>query len=369
MRRLVWWVLATAALAALVVLGLSKIDLHQVGRSLAHVRAGWIAVAAGLMTATFLARAESWFAAIRAALGDSVVDRLTVTRVLLIGMFGSSVAPGRLGEAARAWLIARHTGQARRTLAAVIGTLLSQTFLNLIALLILAAVALAGGAIPGAHAGAVAAVAAVPAGVLLVLMLGPKLVSSSVAVRRGPVGRVAGWVSQQLGEVGRGLAVFRRLRTLLHSVSFQMLGWTLQAGACYAVILAFGFENRAGLASAAAILFAVNVTAAVPITPANVGVFQAACIGVLAPLGIRAGTGLAYGLVLQAVELGCAMALGVPSLLGEGLSVAELRRTAPVGEVESVPQANGSAGDEAHGAAAQEGDGAIADERPAGHPA
>ena len=36
----------------------------------------------------------------------------------------------------------------------------------------------------------------------------------------------------------------------------------------------------------AAVLFAVNVTAVVPATPANVGVFQAACVAVLAGEGI-----------------------------------------------------------------------------------
>ncbi len=100
----------------------------------------------------------------------------------------------------------------------------------------------------------------------------------------------------------------------------------MQTGTCYAVILAFGLEHRAGLPTAAAVLFAVNVTAVVPLTPSNVGVFQAACIAVLAPLGIRAGTALAYGLVLQAVEIVCSTALGLPSLLAEGLSLSDLRR-------------------------------------------
>jgi hypothetical protein len=41
-----------------------------------------------------------------------------------------------------------------------------------------------------------------------------------------------------------------------------------------------------GLSGAAAILVAVNVTAVVPVTPSNVGLFQAACVAVLAAFGV-----------------------------------------------------------------------------------
>ena len=45
-----------------------------------------------------------------------------------------------------------------------------------------------------------------------------------------------------------------------------------------------GSTMRAGLGAAAAVLFAVNVTAGVPLTPSNLGVFQAACVA-----GLHAG--------------------------------------------------------------------------------
>ncbi len=331
-RRLAAWTLGLVVLAALVVLGVSKIDLGQVGSDLGRVRIGWLAVGFALMCVTYLARAESWFTALSASLGKGSVSRPFVTRVLLIGMFGSTVAPGRLGEALRAWLIARRTGGARQTLAVVVGTLVSQAFLNVLALLILAAVALGGGAIPGANTIAIAAIAGVPAVILVTLMLGPKLAASFASVQRGPLGRLLAWLALRLGEVSSGLAVFRRLRTTAHSVGSQLFGWTMQTGVCYTVLLAFGLQHRVGIGTAAAVLFAVNVTAVLPLTPSNVGVFQAACIGVLAPLGIRASTGLAYGLVLQAIEILCATALGLPSLLAEGVSFADLRRASSLRE-------------------------------------
>jgi phosphatidylinositol alpha-mannosyltransferase len=90
-------------------------------------------------------------------------------------------------------------------------------------------------------------------------------------------------------------------------------------------MLALRLPGHANLAAAAAVLLAVNLTAIVPLTPSNVGVFQAACIAVLHPFGVDASQALAYGLVLQAVEIVDALLLGGPALVREGLGWGELR--------------------------------------------
>ena len=94
------------------------------------------------------------------------------------------------------------------------------------------------------------------------------------------------------------------------------------------VVLALGLQGHANLAAAAAVLLAVNVSAILPATPSNVGVFQAACLVVLAAYGVGSGPGLAYGVILQAVEVVTALALGIPALLGEGLYAARHPRSA-----------------------------------------
>ena len=74
--------------------------------------------------------------------------------------------------------------------------------------------------------------------------------------------------------------------------------------------------------TAAAILLAVNVSAVLPATPSNVGVFQAACLVVLAAYGVGAGAGLAYGIILQAVEVVTALAAGGPGAARRGPELA-----------------------------------------------
>jgi uncharacterized membrane protein YbhN (UPF0104 family) len=85
----------------------------------------------------------------------------------------------------------------------------------------------------------------------------------------------------------------------------------------------------APLAVAAALLLAVNVTAVVPVTPSNVGVFQAACVAVLATRGVAVRDGIAYGVLLQAAEVVTALLLGVPALLFEGAGARTLRLSRP----------------------------------------
>ena len=73
-----------------------------------------------------------------------------------------------------------------------------------------------------------------------------------------------------------------------------------------------------------------------PATPSNVGVFQAACLVVLAAYGVGAGPGLAYGIILQAVEVLTALALGVPALLAEGLRWQDIRQVRRVTEEDAT---------------------------------
>lgn len=79
------------------------------------------------------------------------------------------------------------------------------------------------------------------------------------------------------------------------------------------------------LDAAATVLVAVNLTAILPVTPSNVGIFQAACIAALTPFGVTASHALAYGILLQGIEVFCALVLGAPALVQEGVSWTALR--------------------------------------------
>jgi phosphatidylinositol alpha-mannosyltransferase len=107
---------------------------------------------------------------------------------------------------------------------------------------------------------------------------------------------------------------------------------------CYALLVALGLDDRAGIGAAAAVLFAVNVTAVLPATPSNIGVFQAACVAVLSAYGVGHADALAYGIILQAVEMATAVVMGAPALVKEGVSWREVRlRAMHASPVELAP--------------------------------
>ena len=105
----------------------------------------------------------------------------------------------------------------------------------------------------------------------------------------------------------------------------QLAAWGVQLLACAALFKALGLGG-VGIGAAAAVLFAVNVTAVVPATPSNIGIFQLAVISVLTTgFGVSAADALAYGVILQAVEIATAVILGLPALVREGLTWSDMR--------------------------------------------
>ncbi len=278
------------------------------------------------MAASLVLRSISWHQVLRAALPDTPLPWGPVVRATMIGVMASAVLPGRIGEPSRVIVLTRRLeGPRRRLLAVVAGTVFSQTLINLVALVALAAVTFTGVPLLHGHTAGVATALGVPLAICALVIAGPRLLAVGRRSRRPRIALAAGTVERLLRLARQGLVVFARPRYGVTAVVFQLLAWTLQWLSCYAVLLALGLQGRAGVAGAAAILLAVNVSAALPATPSNVGVFQAACLVVLAAYGVGAGAALAYGIILQAVEVLTALALGVPALLREGISWRDLR--------------------------------------------
>ena len=210
----------------------------------------------------------------------------------------------------------------------VAGTVLSQTLINLLALAILAAVTFASVPLLHGHLAGVAAVLAVPLALCVLVLAGPRLLRAGPALALGAGPRRRDRLRRGCCDLGAARAGRVRAPALRSPRRRQP---AVGVGAAVAGLLhdrarARPARLQATLVTAAAILLAVNVTAVVPATPSNVGVFQAACLVVLAAYGVGAGQALAYGIILQAIELLTALALGVPALLREGMTWQDIRR-------------------------------------------
>jgi phosphatidylinositol alpha-mannosyltransferase len=324
-------------------LALEHIGLDRIGRSLVTSSPSWVLVGLALMCLSMVFRAVSWHAILRAALPDSRPRFTDAWQGTSVGVLMSATLPARLGEPSRALIVARRLGRPREALPVVIGTLVSQTLLNVLALVMLGIVMFSTVGLFAGKEQALLWYAAAPFVVLLLVLVIPALLRSGLPKRSA---RVARWMRQARAaatRVRRGLIVFRRPRLGSAAVTMQLTAWALQLVSCYVLMVALGLDTRgADLGAAAAVLFAVNVSAVLPLTPSNLGVFQAACVLVLnRAYGIGYADAFAYGIILQAVEVATAVVLGAPALVKEGLSWREVRlralHTAPV-ELSSSPR-------------------------------
>ena len=134
--------LAVAALAALAgaYLALQHIGLDRIGHSLVTSSPTWVLVGLALMCVSMLFRAVSWHAILKAALPDMRPRLADAWQGTAVGVLMSATLPARLGEPSRALIVARRLGRPREALPVVVGTLVSQTLLNVLALVILGVV-------------------------------------------------------------------------------------------------------------------------------------------------------------------------------------------------------------------------------------
>ena len=321
MRRLAIALVLFGAGAASV-LAVEKIGPGRITRALVTSQPAWVLLAFALMCAAMAARGVAWHAILRAALPRARVRRADAMQGTFIGVLMSATLPARLGEPSRSLIVARRLGRPLETFPIVLGTIVSQTIINLVALAILGGVMFTSVDLFNGHHSALLAVAIGPAVVAAIILAAPL----ALRHRDGPsrsarVEALRIRTRATLIRMRAGMRVFREPRLGAIAVAGQLGAWALQSASCYVLLIALGLDDRAGVAAAAGVLFAVNVTAVLPAAPSNIGIFQAACVAVLAgAFHVSTAQAIAYGIVLQAVEIATAVVMGVPALLREGMS-------------------------------------------------
>lgn len=318
--------LSTLLGAALAVLALQRIGVTRVAASLVASKPGLLAAGLAVMCSAMFVRALAWHAILAVAPTWRRAKRRDAMQGTFIGVLMSSTLPARLGEPSRALIVARRLGRARETLPVVLGTMVSQTLLNLLALVILGSVTLSSVSVLDGHDRGLLLIALAPLAALVAVLLAPVLIPAQAVARSRRLQALLAGLRGVLLRLRDGLRVFRHVRSAALATVGQLGAWTLQWLSCWLLLMALGLNFPDSAAAAAGVLFAVNVTAAIPATPANVGVFQAACVAVLAgAYHVHTADAIAYGIVLQAVEVSTALLMGLPALFNEGLSWRDVR--------------------------------------------
>jgi uncharacterized membrane protein YbhN (UPF0104 family) len=214
-------------------------------------------------------------------------------------------------------VLRRHLPHGKGTSATLLGTVFAHRLFDLFPIALLVAY--------------VAATAKLPhwavTGVVIVGLVGLGLLALAVlSARRAPGVAPHGQrtVRRLLAMARQGLAVLRAPGAAFAAICCQIVGWTLQLLAVWVVTKAFDLDVP--LPAAALVLVLMNIATVFPLWPGNVGLLQAAVALPLVQYGVPYGTGFAFGLVLQAMEMSVGVGVGLVMLAREGLSLAALQR-------------------------------------------
>jgi uncharacterized protein (TIRG00374 family) len=226
-------------------------------------------------------------------------ERPTATRVLpvlLAGYLGNLILPARLGEPARAYLLARREQIA---FARVLGSVLLERVIDLASLAFVAVWAaivvgadewLVRGMVVIAVLGSLIVAVLVASGISRVIRLLARVFSTRTAGMRAAVDHAV-----HFGEGARGggwgsLAVATALSTIT---------WAFVAGTYWLTAQALGLDVR--ISGSMLVAAVTTLGTAIPSAPANIGTFEVAAVFVLIALGIPEHEALAMALLAHAI--------------------------------------------------------------------
>jgi peptidoglycan/xylan/chitin deacetylase (PgdA/CDA1 family)/uncharacterized membrane protein YbhN (UPF0104 family) len=321
-----------AIVAALVELGLRKLDLSAIDR----IDIAWwyvlFALAANL--ASVLAKATVWKAALDTVPDTENARYRDVVPALFIGFLLNTVLLARLGEIARIAVLRRrllHRGiDVDATVIA--GTVLSEQLMMGVALVIvLVATAFVTSAPSWAFRGLIGLVVvlAILAGALAGMAL---LARYRRRTRPSEADYARAWWAAALVAmtsvahgISAGLRLFRYPKSAAIALVSALVSWLTQIAGIYWTLDAFGIHE--GWSAAALVFLVSTLIQLFPIVPGNIGSFQFAVAYPLAQTyNVDIGRAIAFSIGLQVIEAALATGIGFIYLSREGLSFAEARR-------------------------------------------
>jgi uncharacterized protein (TIRG00374 family) len=262
---------------------------------------------------------------------ESALSLATATNVVVVGYASNNVFPARLGEFARAGMLAERTGIPA---AQALTVTFIERLLDGIAILILLLVGT--WALPNrpewmwsiARVGSIAFGSALA--LVLVAVFLPSAVLSAASRLSAPFGpRVRDRSLRLASSITNAGAVLRHGRDAAIIGIYSFVVWLLET-AMFACILPV-FSREASFASAMVVMSVTNLGILVPSSPGFVGAFHYFCAQGLAAQGVPEGTAMAYAVLVHLTFYIPVTLWGAGAILWYGVQVgatAALARTA-----------------------------------------
>jgi uncharacterized protein (TIRG00374 family) len=301
-------------------LAFRNVPLADLGAALAHFDWRWLLAGFAVSLLLMVFRAWRWQLELL-PLEQIGVGRLWV--VCSVAYMAINLLPVRLGEFVRPWLLSRRS---RVSFSNVVGTLVVEKTMDSFAIVFYILVGLLtatdlplwvrrGAIFPAVAAAALAVVVA------LVWWKGEPFVDRYV-VRHLPQ-RFGGGLKRVTRAIIDGMRILPNGRLLAAVFVVSLALWFLPILSSWVIIKAFGFAVPF---DAALIVFIfIGFGTALPNAPGMIGTFQYACVLALGLFGVSQADALAYGLVLNALQLVSLVVQGVLALPLAGVTLADFR--------------------------------------------
>jgi hypothetical protein len=285
--------------AAFTYLALRNVDFDDTSRALQGLRYGWLALATVAFLLSILVRAVRWQVLFEPGRRPPL---WAITKAMLLGLFFNSILPARAGEAVRVVALKYYAGT---SLAESTATVVVERVFDVLSLLLLLLVTAPW--LP--HVGWLRTAAALGIGifVLLAFAITAIVVYGERPIRfiLRPLHRLPSFRETDLdaiaANVNRGLGPLRRPGHGLLGFAWTIAAWLTMALSFWCLMISFDLQ----LPFLAALLttVAVGLAFVVPAAPAALGVFEAAAIAATHAYGVPQSQGLAFALVLHALNL------------------------------------------------------------------
>lgn len=311
------WVLAILLAVVAAWLSVRQVRWEVVQATLTQAVLPLLALALGSVLATTLAKAVRWKVLLRPC-GDRI-GSARVLRVLLIGQMANSLLPGRLGDAARAVLMGPW---ARGGITAVVGTLVLEKALDGLAGILVIIALVLWTPLPAWLRGPALALILFTLGLLVLLLLAASQRTWTLRLFNWSIlwlpERGQSWARRLLADFQTGLGMLRTPADGILALALTVVVWSLAALTNVVTLSALGIDSPGW--TAWLVLVAVYVANFLPAVPAQVGVFEYACVLALGVAGIAPEEALAFGLVLHLIVYAPQAVLGPISMASEGLT-------------------------------------------------
>jgi glycosyltransferase 2 family protein len=291
---------------------LYRLDWQAVIATWARVIWLWVVAAAVVNIVDSWVQGLRWRTVLGAS--DVEVDATTAFWAMLVGTVGNVVLPFKLGEAARAWAVAR---LAKAPISTVASTVVLDRLVDLAALVMLLIV------IPPI-VGPVVGVRLPSPRALLVAVGGASLVLALAAawwrrLRRRRRRSGAGGFGPRVESFVRGLNALRQHHILAQAIAWAICSWCARVMVVWAMLHAFGLDWP--VMRAAMILLIINASITVVATPGNVGTFELAAAGALRLFGATPEIAMSFAVILHLAEVVPTALLGAFAIWKFGLKL------------------------------------------------